>query len=631
MTAFDQQTAPVATVPVNAFEETLADSAIPSLVIDGDGIVVVANTAAVDLLGDVAAGTDWTSHLAPRGREHLARLVASAMGGYEASFRAEVELEDRVGERVVGLIYASPLSVIWNGPPLMLLQILDDTARHEAATALRASEQRYRTLFERMPVALYRSRPDGEIIAANQALATLLGYDDPDELIGRDARAFYVTPGERDRAASHLAEVGRSTTEAIRTRTADGRLLWIRDSAHTVGSGADMIFEGSLVDVTTGWDARLETEARARQQASIARLGHFALRRTALESLFDEAVLHVLQVLDVEAAAVFVEERPGVQIAVAMHDTPGSVRIAERLVAGTAESGSVLFDTMEVEGASVRIANLGICASDSLLGTLVVARRGRQDFTTDDDTYLLAVSAVLAAAIERAEAARRLEAMVESKDEFIASVSHEVRTPLTVVAGMAQELAERWESFSNDEVDEFLGLIVEQSRDMRDLIEDLLVAARADLGKIHVQVAPVPLLAEVRAVVSAMTDADRDRIAVGEADAIGMVDPVRFRQIVRNLLTNAIRYGGPHIEVAISCDADEVTVAVGDDGQGVPEDKKELIFEAFEGAHEGVAPGSIGLGLAVSRKLAELMGGRLGYGHDAMTTFSLVVNRAEDA
>ncbi len=631
MTAFDQQSAPIVTVPVNAFEETLADSAIPSLVIDGDGIVVVANTAAADLLGDVAAGTDWTSHLAPRGREHLARLVASAMGGYEASFRAEVELEDRVGERVVGLVYASPLSVIWNGPPLMLLQILDDTARHEAATALRASEQRYRTLFERMPVALYRSRPDGEIIAANQALATLLGYDDPDELIGCDARAFYVTPGERDRDASHLAEVGRSTTEAIRIRTADGRLLWIRDSAHTVGSGADMIFEGSLVDVTTGWDARLETEARARQQASIARLGHFALSRTTLESLFDEAVLHVLQVLDVEAAAVFVEERPAVQIAIAMHDTPRSVRIAEHLVAGTAESGSVLFDTMEVEGASVRIANLGICASDSLLGTLVVARRGRQDFTTDDDTYLLAVSAVLAAAMERAEAARRLEAMVESKDEFIASVSHEVRTPLTVVAGMAQELAERWESFSNDEVDEFLGLIVEQSRDMRDLIEDLLVAARADLGKIHVQVAPAPLLSEVRAVVSAMPDADRERVVVCETDATGMIDPVRFRQIVRNLLTNAIRYGGPHIEVEISCDADTVTVTVGDDGQGVPEDKKELIFEAFEGAHEGVAPGSIGLGLAVSRKLAELMGGHLGYDHDGRTTFSLVVNRAEDA
>jgi PAS domain S-box-containing protein len=629
MTAFEQQPAPTATVPMSAFDETLADSPIPSLVMDGDGIVVVANTAATDLLGDVAPGTDWTSHLAPQGREHLARLVASAMGGYEAGFRAAVELEDRAGERIVGLIYASPLSVIWNGPPLMLIQIVDDTARHEAAAALRASEKRYRTLFERMPVALYRSRPNGEIIAANQALATLLGFDDADDLLGCNARDFYVTPAERDRAAAHLAEVGSSNTEAIRVRSADGRLLWIRDSAHTVGTGPDMIFEGSLVDVTSGWDARLETEARARQQASIADLGHFALSRGTLESLFDEAVLHVIGVLDVEAAAVFLDDRPDVQVGIAMRDTPGAIRIAERLTAGPSESGSVLFDTMEVEGTSVRIANLGIRGSGGLLGTLTVAREGRQDFTSDDDTYLLAVNAVLAAAVERGEVNRKLEAMVESKDEFIASVSHEVRTPLTVVAGMAQELAERWESFSTAEVDEFLGLIVEQSRDMRDLIEDLLVAARADLGRIHVQVAAAPLLSEIHAVVSAMPDADRERIVVADADATGMVDPVRFRQIVRNLLTNAIRYGGPHIEVEITCDADEVTVAVSDDGLGVPEDKEELIFEAFEGAHEGVAPGSIGLGLKVSRKLAELMGGRLGYSHDDSTTFNLVVDRAD--
>ena len=85
----------------------------------------------------------------------------------------------------------------------------------------------------------------------------------------------------------------------------------------------------------------------------------------------------------------------------------------------------------------------------------------------------------------------RLEELVRSKDQFIASVSHELRTPLTVVAGMADELSAGWNEFGDGEINELLGLMVEQSRDMTDLIEDLLVAARADIGKVAVSIEEV--------------------------------------------------------------------------------------------------------------------------------------------
>ena len=93
--------------------------------------------------------------------------------------------------------------------------------------------------------------------------------------------------------------------------------------------------------------------------------------------------------------------------------------------------------------------------------------------------------------MERAESRGRLEQLVSSKDEFIASISHEVRTPLTVAMGISHELQDRWAEIDPVERDELLRLVVDQTQDMSDLVEDLLVAARADIGKLPIHVEPM--------------------------------------------------------------------------------------------------------------------------------------------
>ena len=105
-------------------------------------------------------------------------------------------------------------------------------------------------------------------------------------------------------------------------------------------------------------------------------------------------------------------------------------------------------------------------------------------------------------------------------------------------------------------------------------------------------------------------------------------DPLRLRQIVRNLLTNATRYGGSEIWIEVSEIEDTVVVSVIDDGEGVPVRLEARIFEAYERGHEAeeTKPGSVGLGLAVSRRLADLMGGTLEYRRaDGTTRFDLVL------
>jgi signal transduction histidine kinase len=104
-------------------------------------------------------------------------------------------------------------------------------------------------------------------------------------------------------------------------------------------------------------------------------------------------------------------------------------------------------------------------------------------------------------------------------------------------------------------------------------------------------------------------------------------DGHRVRQIVRNLLTNAARYGGPDVRISCGGGAGIAWIKVSDNGEAIPETDRERIFESYESAHEsGGQPASVGLGLSVSRQLAGLMGGGLEYEHsDGESTFTLTL------
>jgi signal transduction histidine kinase len=224
----------------------------------------------------------------------------------------------------------------------------------------------------------------------------------------------------------------------------------------------------------------------------------------------------------------------------------------------------------------------------------------------------------------------RLEDQVRGKDQFIATVSHELRTPLTTVLGLSHELGERRSSFSSAELDEVVALIANESTELANLIEDLLVGARADVSTLSLHSQFIDIAIEMDQVVESHAhQRDREEAVPVHYSARReklWADPLRFRQIVRNLLSNATRYGGDRIWVEIEDRADTVTVSVVDDGSGVPAALEKRIFEAYErGDHSHVAqPGSVGLGLAVSRRLANLMSGTLEYRRvDGTTRFEL--------
>jgi signal transduction histidine kinase len=233
---------------------------------------------------------------------------------------------------------------------------------------------------------------------------------------------------------------------------------------------------------------------------------------------------------------------------------------------------------------------------------------------------------VLAALADVSSARAKEEALgdlVRAKDAFIASISHELRTPLTAVMGLASEMATG--NVEDHEKAELMELVTGQAEEMSHIVDDLLVAARAEIGSVKLDLVDIDLAHELEVVIESVgtrLDSVPDSLPDVRADA------ARVRQILRNLLTNLDRYGGPHRRITGGAIGERAWLEVRDDGDGVPPDEADRIFEPYATAHSGLA-GSVGLGLTVARQLAELMDGSIRYRRDGReSVFRLELPRA---
>ncbi|NNF62756.1 MAG: HAMP domain-containing histidine kinase [Acidimicrobiia bacterium] len=221
---------------------------------------------------------------------------------------------------------------------------------------------------------------------------------------------------------------------------------------------------------------------------------------------------------------------------------------------------------------------------------------------------------------------RRLRELLDARDEFVATISHELRTPLTAVVGLSEELRDRSDEIPELERVELTGLIAAQSLEVANIVEDLLVASRVGSDQVAVRRAPVDMAAEVRAVLDAYLGAGIEVVVDPTSRMrLALADEARVRQILRNLVVNTQRYGGPAVRAVIAERNNRIVTEIRDDGSPLPTHQRNAIFQPFFRARQthGVTA-SVGLGLTVSRELARLMGGELSYEHDGSETiFSL--------
>ncbi len=204
----------------------------------------------------------------------------------------------------------------------------------------------------------------------------------------------------------------------------------------------------------------------------------------------------------------------------------------------------------------------------------------------------------------------RLEA---NRSQMLGTVSHELKNNLTAMLGMT-ELVTTGDDIGSDEAMELIGLAHQQAVDAAEIVEDLLTVSRLQQSALSLDPEPVDLRHEVATTVHRFDGEGTVVSITGDELPTVVADSLRVRQILRNLVSNAVRYGGSHIEVATSVSGDRAQVVVRDDGDGIPDDELNTIFLPYRRSAKTPRTGtSVGLGLYVSHHLAHAMGGSLTY------------------
>ena len=486
--------------------------------------------------------------------------------------------------------------------------------------ALRASEARYRSLFDHVPVGMYRMSPGGEVLLANQTLAQMIGAASADAARGMDLTSVYAEPQEHERLGALVRRDGEVHRFETRWRGPGGadRYVRIGGRAAADAAGAPLYYEGMVEDVTaerTAREALFQSESRFRalvQRSTdvvvvVDRAGRLTYVSPAVEGLLGRAPESLVGA-DM-TAAIHPDDRARAAAAVATEAVVQGARVEVRLCHA---DGHFVF----VEAAGTPLYN------DPSVGGLVLNLR--------DVTERKRAQAVLV------QAKRQAEEVALLKSSFLANMSHEIRTPLTAILGFSDVLAEE---IDDAQLGEFVDLIARSGRRLMDTLNSVLDLARLEAGHGDLEAKPVDVAALAEETAEMLRPAAAEKgltlaaVATGRP-LVAVLDEAALARVLHNLIGNAIKFTpAGAVEVAVRAEAGEVVVEVRDSGIGIDEAFLPHVFGEFEQESSGAARTheGAGLGLAISRQLVERMDGAISVASakDEGTVFTLAFPAAD--
>jgi signal transduction histidine kinase len=257
------------------------------------------------------------------------------------------------------------------------------------------------------------------------------------------------------------------------------------------------------------------------------------------------------------------------------------------------------------------------------IGMLGLVRERAGSFAPEDVELVTLLGGIVATAVQNiraydaerktVEELRRLSAL---RADFVSLVSHELRSPMAAVIGAARTLQGRWRELAADQRQAFLALIADETARLAALIADVLDTSRIEAGTFSYSFSDVDLGLIVGEVVAA-AQVGQDEVSV-HAEVDGHLptvrgDGVRLRQVLQNLVDNAVKYSPANgvVRVAAGAENGAVRIAVLDDGPGIPTDDQRVIFEKFGRSVSSTGKPGTGLGLFIARSIAEAHGGSL--------------------
>ncbi len=486
--------------------------------------------------------------------------------------------------------------------------IRDVSERVRNELELAESERRFQTLANLAPAGIFRTDVDGRCTYVNAAWLRITGL--AGDAWRDEGWASALHPDDARRVFDGWARAVRERAgfrDEFRWIRPDGAEVWTDVSAgpEVSDTGELLGFIGVTMDVTDRRLAEQELAARDEQLSLLANNATDAVFRVALDGRCLYASPSARGLLGVDP-----RHLAGVQMLDRFHpeDDAGVRATFAALARGEFEDTIIAYRSELVgEPGSYRWleAHCGLVRDAAGAPQEIIA-------SIRDVSKNKALEEDLRKARQRAEAASA------AKAAFLANMSHEIRTPMNGVLGFTELLAN---SDLDDEQRRQVQLISDSGRAMMRLLNDILDMSKIDSGQMQVTAEPVDLASKLRGCARLMEPVARAKgvalnVTIDPDLPKGIVsDPLRLRQIMLNLLGNAVKFTAHgSIDVRAASEEGVLTIAVADTGEGIAADRLDTIFQQFTQADASVARrhGGTGLGLAISAELARLMGGSIG-------------------
>ncbi len=619
------------------FEALTRNAPVGIFLTDAQGKMLFVNERWSQMAGatpDEARGQLWTQSLLAEDRPTLLALWEQTLR-HGGEFQAECRLQTLNGKAVWASCRAVALYSETGELTGYLGTLVDIDARKKVEEALRASEQQLRLLVENLPAgAVFRK---GDFLLLNRQVEHLTGYrreeissvDDWFRLLGRSRAAEARQQHENARAK------GFPAPRLVRFYRKDGVERYFEIAAYAYEDGEVWL----LQDVTRRKQLERELRAgKARFELAVRgssdgvwdwdiRSGSIYYSPRFLELLGVDS-RDVADPMTFFTSRLHEEDRPVVQQALRdhlRHRVPYDVEC--RVLLANGQYGWFRARGLAVWGPDGRARRMAGSISD------ITARK-------------IAEQELQNMVLELRAAHRNAELAARAKSDFLAHMSHEIRTPMHGVLGMTGLLLE---TELSAEQREYAETVRHSAESLLTVLNDILDFSKIEAGKLHIERVPFDLESNLGEVVNLLAPKAREKgiellMNIGpDVPQTLIADPARLRQILLNLVGNAVKFtesGYVSIKACVSAwtgNRAELCVVIKDTGIGIPKDKQGQLFQQFMQADASTTRkyGGTGLGLAICHRLLNLMGGAIQVesepGKGATFTFSIPVEVPHDA
>lgn len=586
----------------------LSQASFEGLCFSEQGTIIDANDTFLTMFGysrEEIQGMDAATFVAPDFRRIVQHHISN---GYELPY--DVRLVRSNGTQFEAQVQARMVS--YQGRPVRVTAIRDISDLNSVKEERRRVEAQYRSLFDGAVEGIFRIGTNGRLLDANPAMAHILGFDTPEELIAiAHGDSFDRLMGRKAREQYGMAlwETGEVNNIEFEVHTRDGTSKWVSSSAKVVrdDSGNIISVEGFCSDVTQRKIAERELRKQEQRYRQLVELSPdmIAIHRDGVFVYINMAGAQVL-------GAKEPSEIVGQPLSRFIH--PSSRQTIDERVRSVYEEHAIAGlheeQLLRLDGEAVDIEAIGIPTE--------YEGKPASQFVARDITRRKRAEEDLIAAKDAAEAASR------AKSEFLANMSHEIRTPMNGVIGMTELLLG---TELTTEQREYAEAVNSSGESLLMIINDILDFSKIEAGRMRLEHYDFNLQSTVEEIAALLavraTDKHVELMSFVEPETPSLLrgDPFRLRQIITNLIGNAIKFTESGGEVVlwvsrIEEDDDAVTLKfqVKDTGIGMTPEQQTLLFRPFTQADSSTTRryGGTGLGLAISRQLAEMMGGTIG-------------------